>query len=187
MDEKVNEVLNIINGVLLEKQVKRQDKYSVDLRSTDLDRVIRESRAVMIEQSYLISEDETIEKRIRKVSINNSDSYHLSVYKIMEDGSRVIVSEKSIDKKLYDQLMEFKDSRYETIRKNRYCFSEAGTYFNLDVFENMEDVGILEINVGEHEVVNIPDYVAVMEDVTKNSNYYNKNIAKKVGRELKKS
>lgn len=186
MDEKVNEVLNIFNEVLAEKQVKRQDKYSVDLSKTDLDGIIRNSRAMQIEQTYLKSEP-NVEKRIRRIWINNSESYHFSVYKIMEDGTRVIVSEKSIDKKDYDQLMEYKDDNYETIRKNRYCFSDNGTYFNLDVFENMEDVGILEINVLENEKVRIPDYITVMEDVSKNRDYYNKSIARKNGKELKKA
>ncbi len=186
MDEKLNEVLNIINEVLSEKQVKRQDKYSVDLSETDLDGIIRKSRAVLIEQTYLQS-DERTERRIRKVVINNSISYYSSVYRIMEDGSRVIVSEKSVDEKVYNQLMEYRDESYETIRKIRYCFSENGTYFALDTFENMDDVGILEVNVSEHEVVKVPDYVTVMENVSKNPNYFNKNIAKKVkGKELKK-
>lgn len=185
MDEKVNEVLNIINRVLAEKQVKRQDKYSVDLKNTDLDGIIRNSRLMKIEQTYLQS-DANVERRIRKSELNNSVSYYFSVYKIMEDGSRLIVSEKSIDEKMYNQLMESRDTAYETIRKNRYYFSDNGTYFALDVFENMEDVGILEINVGEHEVVSIPSYVTVMEDVTNNKDYYNKNIARKDSKELKK-
>ncbi len=185
MDEKVNEVLNIINGVLSEKQVKRQDKYSVDLANTDLDGILKNSRVMVIEQTYLQSDEKT-EKRIRKVNINNSVSYYFSVYRIMEDGSRLIISEKCIDEKVYNQLMDFKDESFETIKKNRYCFSENGTYFNLDVFENMGDIGILEVNVGEQEVVQIPNYITVMENVSHNKNYYNKNIAKINGKELKK-
>lgn len=186
MDEKVNEVLNIINRVLEEKPVKRQDKYSVDLKNTDLNKIINNSRAVAIEQTYLQSGEKT-EKRIRRTELNNSVSYYFSVYRIMEDGSRVIISEKNIDEKVYEQLMDIKDDNYETIRKVRYYFSDNGTYFALDVFENMSDVGILEINVGEHDVVEIPDYVSVMENVTNNKDYYNKNIARKNGKELKKA
>lgn len=186
MDEKLNEVLNIINEVLAEKPVKRQDKYSIDLSSTDLDGIIRKSRGVIIEQTYLQSE-ENVEKRIRKVTMNNSTSFHFSVYKIMEDGSRVIISDKTIDERVYNELMSFKDNKYDTIKKHRYCFSEEGTYFNLDVFENMPDIGILEINVSENEQVHIPSYISVMENVTNNKDYYNKNIAKIDGKELKKS
>jgi len=187
MDEKLNEVLNIINEVLKEKQVKRQDKYSVDLNKTDLNSIIRKSRAMWIEQTYLPS-DELTERRIRKVKINNSISYYFSVYKIMEDGQRLIVSEKNIDEKIYNQLMQGKDDSYETIEKTRYYFSDNGTYFALDVFNDITDIGILEVNVVEHEKVTIPSFVSVMENVTKNKDYYNKNIAKKKkGIMLKKS
>lgn len=186
MDEKVNEVLNIINDVLCEKQVKRQDKYSVDLNKTDLDRIKKNGRGMHIVQTYLVSDDRT-EKRIRKVEFENNESYYFSVYRLMEDGTRVIISEKSIDKKVYDQLMESKDDRYDTLSKMRYYFVEDGQYFSLDVFDNNRENGILEINVCEGEKVVIPEYVGALANVSSDSRYFNKSMALKIkNKELRK-
>lgn len=185
MEEKTSEVLNTINELLKEKQVKRQEKYSVDLEKTDLGYIRSNGKMMQIEQTYLTSEPD-VEKRLRKVSFNDCISYVFSVFRVLEDGSKVIVSEKQISRKLYDSLLEFRDNRYETIRKIRYYFSFQGEYFNLDVFEDQKDVGILEINVGEDEDIVIPDFVAVMEQVSNNEMYFNKHIAKKVGPSLEK-
>lgn len=185
IEEKTSEVLNTINDLLKEKQVKRQEKYSVDLSSSDLDNIRTIGKAMHIEQTYLCS-DESVEKRIRKVSFNDCVSYIFSVFKIMEDGTKVIVSEKQIDRKLYDNLMEFKDPKFNSIRKIRYYFSYKGEYFNLDVFEEGKDIGILEINVGEDEKVVTPEFISVLEKVSDNELYFNKNIARKKGKNLEK-
>ncbi len=185
MDEKVKEVLNIINELLNEKQVKRQDKYSVDLSKTNLNEVINNGRSMHILQTYLQSEEKT-EKRIRKVEFNGCVSYSFSVYHILDDGSRVIVSEKEIDQKVYEQLLEFGDLNRETLGKTRYYFAFNGQYFSLDVFDNGSDVGVLEINISDGEVVSIPLFIKVINNVTNDPNFYNRNIALKAGKELKK-
>lgn len=185
MEEKLNEVLNIINDTLSEKQVKRQEKYSVDLSKTDIEYIRNNGKAMQIEQTYLQS-DKNVEKRIRKILFNDCISYVFSVFKVQNDGSKVIVSEKQIDEKLYNSLLEFKDDNYDTIRKIRYYFTYKGEYFNLDVFENSNDVGILEINIGLNEEIFIPDYVSVLEKVSTNEMYFNKNIAIKDRKKLTK-
>lgn len=185
IEEKTNEVLNIINDLLKEKQVRRQEKYSVELSKTDLDIVRNIGKAMYIEQTYLTS-DNDVEKRVRKVSFNNCISYIFSVYKVLEDGTKIVVDEKQIDEKLYNSLLEFRDFKYETIRKIRYYFSYKGEYFNLDVFEDGQDIGILEINIGNDEEVVIPDFVSVLEKVSNNELYFNKNIAKKNSKKQEK-
>lgn len=185
MEEKINEVLNIINDLLDKKQVKRQEKYSVDLKETNLQYIREHGKEAIIEQTYLQSEP-GIEKRLRKVTFNDSVSYLFSVYKYLANGEKVIVFEKQVDKKIYDSLLEFKDDRYDTIHKTRYYFTYNGEYFYLDIFANNNDIGVLEINVLKDEVVMIPEFVAAIDNVTRDESYYNKVIALKERKELKK-
>ena len=185
VDEKINEVLNIINDLLNKKQVKRQEKYSVDLEKTDFNYIRENGKVANIEQTYLLA-DEGTEKRVRKVLFNGSVSYVLSVYKLQEDGSKVIVFEKQIDESMYKSLLEFKDDKYDVINKKRYYFTYDGEYFYLDIFANNNEIGILEINVLENENVRIPEFIATIENVTRNESYYNKKIALKKGKRLNK-
>ena len=176
LDDKIREVLNIIKELLKSKQVKRQEKYLVDFSRSDLSQIINNGKSMEIEQTYLISEDD-VEKRIRRVIFNGYTSYYFSVFKIMENGDKVIVSEKEIDYGIYNSLLEFKDNNRCIIRKKRYYFTYDGQYFSLDVFENESEMGILEINIVEGEKVNIPSFISVIENVTDNKDFFNKNIA----------
>lgn len=185
VDEKISEVLNIINESLSLKQIKRQEKYLVDLSKTDVEYIRNQGKAMHIEQTYLTSEKD-VEKRVRKVAFNDCVYYLLSVFKIQEDGTKVIISEKQVDKNLYDSLLEFKDDKCVPIRKIRYYFVYNGEYFNLDVFEDNKESGILEINVGKDEEVVIPDYVSVLEKVSSNELYFNKNIARQRYKKMEK-
>lgn len=185
MNDKINEVLNIINDLLNIKQVKRQAKYAVLLDKTDFKRIIEQGRAMHITQTYLESPT-NIEKRLRKIEFNDSVNYIFSVYKIIEDGTKLYVSEKTLSEKEYEAFMEFKDKAYDSINKVRYYFDYQGQYFYLDVFDDMKDIGILEINIGENDQVLIPDFVEVLGLVTDDLSFYNKNIAKRDGRKLAK-
>lgn len=178
VSEKINEVLNIINESLNLRQVRKQVKYSVDLKKTDIETIRNNGKAMQIEQTYLTS-DKGIEKRLRKVSFNDCVYYLFSVFKVLEDGSKIIVSEKQVDKKVYESLLEFKDKECEPIRKIRYYFAYNGEYFNLDIFEGMKDIGILEVTEREGITLEVPKYVSIMEVVSDNELYFNRNIAKK--------
>lgn len=177
VEEKINETLNYLNQLFDKKQVKRQQKYLVDLAESDIAEIVSIGKVANIEQSYLVSDDD-IEKRIRKVKFNDSYSYRLTVYKILSSGEKVLVSEKVIDKKVYDSLMEFKDPKTKVIVKDRYYFSYEGTYMYIDIFGNDREFGILEVNVGEDEKVMIPDNLCVLEDVSSNVSYQNSYISR---------
>lgn len=176
MNEKISEVLNIINEEISRLQVKRQEKYLVDLSKTDIGRIKDNGRVKSIEQAYLDSDD-NIEKRIRKVTFNGCTSYLLSVYKIKSDGTKIIVSEKPIDEKSYNMLLDFKKKGTSVIEKQRYYFTHNGEYFYLDIFKDNQATGILEVNVLEHEQITLPDFVQVIETVTGKEEYYNRTIA----------
>ena len=185
MEEKISEVLNIINETLSLKQVRRQAKYLVDLSKTDIDLIRINGKAMQIEQTYLTG-DIGVEKRVRKVSFNDCVYYLFSVFKIQEDGSKIIVSEKQVDRKIYESLLEFKDISCEPIRKIRYYFVYNGEYFNLDIFEDNKDSGILEVNVGEDENVLVPGYVSTLDEVSNNELYFNRNLARNKSKKMEK-
>jgi len=176
MEDKIQEVLNIINDELKEYQVKRLEKYLVDLNETNIDLIKENGRISHITQDYLMSKSE-IEKRIRKVEMNGCITYYLSVYKKSQDEKRIIVSETEIDRKTYESLLDFKEEGTKTIEKSRIYFSYKGKYLYLDIFDNNSSLGILEINVTEDEKVEIPDFIRIKENVSNDVSYYNKYLA----------
>lgn len=182
IDEKIKEVLNHINNLLQEKQVKHQAKYLIDLETLDIEYLERISKKANITQDYLESAN-SVEKRLRKIEMSGVTTYNYTVFKTLDDGRKVKVSDESISEKIYKKLLEFKDENSETIIKKRYYFPYEDEYFTLDIIGN---IGVLEINVGEREKVTIPRFIEAMEDVTDNPTYRNKNLAIKCHKELVK-
>lgn len=183
IDEKINEVLNHINELLKEKQVKRQAKYLIDLDTLDNKYLESISKKAEITQDYLESA-QSIEKRLRKTVMNGVTTYNYTVFKTLDDGRKVKVSDESISEKLYRKLLEFRDENTNTIEKTRYFFPYEDEYFSLDIINGL---GILEINIDEKETVTIPSFIEAMEDLTDNPIYRNKNIAAKSNKQLVKS
>jgi predicted ATPase len=178
LDEKIKEVLNIINGILEEKEVINQEKYLVDLKNSDIESISSKSTVFDIVQTYLIS-SEGEERRLRKVILGEDISYYFSVFKVSETGKKTIVSEKKIERKIYDSLLEFRDKTREDIVKKRYYFVSDGEYLHLDIFDGDDEIGILEINVNRGFRMHIPNELKVIDKVSGNKEFSNRNLAKK--------
>ena len=183
INDKIKEVLNYINEVLEEQQVKSQKKYYVNLETTDIERLKSISKVANIEQSYLESSDD-VEKRIRKITMGGATTYNYTIHKYLEDGRKVKISDQAINKKTYEELLEFKNKKKKTIIKDRYYFPYKDKYFTLDI---MDDYGILEINISNEEKIELPSFIGIEDDVTDNYDFQNYNIANKNSKELTKS
>ena len=181
INDKIHEVLNAVNEVLNEKEVKRQEKFVVSLEGSDLDKVLGLARRCDIVQTYLEG-DENVERRLRKTTMNGVSRYNYTVYSILEDGTKVKVSDEAISRKLYEKLLEFQDNNLNSISKTRYYFPWKGEYFSLDI---MDGYGILEVNVVRDDIL-LPPFLNVLENVSNNPDFQNKNIAKKNSRQFVK-
>lgn len=178
LSEKIQEVLNIINGVLSEKEVINQEKYLIDLKNSDIGTIISNSTCFDIIQTYLMSVDGE-ERRLRKVGLGEDISYYYSVFRVGVGGKKTIVSEKKVERSIYESLLEFRDKDREDIVKKRYYFVSDGEYLHLDIFSGDNEVGMLEINVNRGVRTHIPDELKVIDIVSGDTAYSNRNLAKK--------
>ena len=182
INDKIKEVLNYLNEILREEQVKSQKKYYVDINNTDLDYLKSISKVAHIEQSYLECSDH-YEKRIRKITMNNVSTYNYTIYKILEDGRKVKKTDRPISKQIYNELLEFKNKDKDTIIKDRYYFTYKDRYFTLDI---MDGYGLLEVNITDDSKIDLPQFVDIIEDVSENVDFQNNNIASKNSKQLTK-
>ena len=178
LGEKIQEVLNIINGVLKEKEVINQEKYLIDLKNSDIEAIVSNSTCFDIIQTYLMSVDGE-ERRLRKVGLGEDISYYYSVFRVGAGGKKTIVSEKKVERSIYESLLEFRDKDRDDIVKKRYYFVSEGEYLHLDIFSGDNEVGMLEINVNRGGRTHIPDELRVIDIVSGDSAYSNRNLAKK--------
>lgn len=179
---KLENTVDLINNLLREPiSLREQKKYLIDLNSSDLSFLNEDnSTCIHLEQSY-INEKNDIETRIRKRTYLNQDSYFLTKQIKKNNGISKVLIDKKISKEDYTIL---KNSISENVLiKDRYCFTRNKQYFKLDIFEQNENYAILEIDpTYENMIIEIPNELNVIEEVTNNPYYDNHVIAETVNR-----
>lgn len=168
-DDKVDKVVNIIRESLGIK-AKEEKKYLIELKKDAYDKLKqKECVSVDIIQVYLKT-DNDYEMRLRKRVLDDHTTYYVSVKKSYGNKDKIVTEEK-IDKKTYERLLEQRKI-VNVVEKRRTCFIEDNHVYKIDEYDN--DLLILETDIN----ANIPEFISVIEDVTLNCDFKNKNINK---------
>ena len=140
---------------------------------------------VEITQNYLKSTDDT-ERRVRARGIDGDYLYYLTEKRKISNLKRIEI-ERRITQDEYLSLLMESDNRFHTIHKTRYCLSENNQYFEIDIFNEWENQAILEIELSsEEEEIHIPDFIKIIEEVTDNEKYKNREMAREMPKEKRK-
>jgi len=135
-------------------------------------------QSVDILQAYLKSEIPGEMIRIRQRGRDGSYIYYKTRKRLAEDGKRIEMEER-LSRNEYLELLMQADPDYRPIRKQRFCLSENGLYYNIDVYPQWTDQALMEIDLydGEEEV-RIPEGIRVIREVTGEPEFSNPAIAR---------
>jgi len=134
---------------------------------------------ISIEQCYLMT-GKAREARIRKRGQRGSFVYYLTHKEPMDKPGIRIETEERITVEEYDALRRLRDRQKRIIRKNRFCFIWQNQYFELDVFKNLLDRALLEVEATEeNQEVSLPPFLPIIKEVTGDINFSNYQIASK--------
>ena len=119
-----------------------------------------------IRQTYLTS-DPRSEVRLRRRTLNGV-SVNVRTTKKTLPNNEQIVTERQIDNNLYESMMRQADPYRQSIHKIRKTFIWLGQFFELDTYlAPTSNLQILETKgIVEHEDVNFPPFIEVIEDIT---------------------
>jgi len=172
-ENKLNRVIQeIAKDVGLPQPVHDERVYRVEITGD-----VPECSESIITQTYLVAEP-GCEVRLRRREWNGKViNVHRTTKHI--SGDQVIETERQVNNNLYEQMLQQADPYRVTIRKRRKSLIWKGQFFQIDTFiQPVSHLVMLETKgVAEHETVNFPPFIKVLEDVTGNSRYYNYNIA----------
>ena len=133
---------------------------------------------VDIVQTYLKPDDGDEEIRIRQRGINGDYIYFMTHKKRVSDMKRVEI-EKRLSKEEYLSLLVKADPAFRPIRKQRYCLSENGLYFEIDLFPDWPDQAIMEIELhNEEQAIVLPEGIEVIREVTDEPAFSNHELAR---------
>ena len=132
---------------------------------------------VEILQAYLKSEIPGEMIRIRQRGRDGHYLYY-KTRKRMIDGKRIELEER-LSKNEYLELLMQADPDYRPIRKQRYCISENGLYYNIDIYPQWADQALMEIELyGGEEKILFPEGIDVIREVTGEEAFTNPAIAR---------
>jgi len=133
---------------------------------------------VDIIQTYLKTDKDTEELRIRQRGANGHYIYFKTRKKKLS-GMKRIEEEERLTQEEYISLMIQTDPAYRPIRKERYCLSENGLYYEIDIYPDWPDKAIMEIELySENQEIEFPDGIDVIREVTNDSAYSNHELAR---------
>ena len=133
---------------------------------------------VDIIQTYLKSEDPDEEVRIRQRGSHGHYIYFMTRKKRVSAVKRVEIEER-LSQEEYLALMVQADPAFRPIHKQRYCLSENGMYFEIDIFPEWKDKALMEIELhSEDQQIAFPDSIDVIREVTDDPAYSNHELAR---------
>ena len=133
---------------------------------------------VDIVQTYLKTDEGAEELRIRQRGANGHYIYFKTRKKKLT-GMKRVEEEERLTQEEYLALLVQADPAYRPIRKERYCLSENGLYYEIDVYPDWPDRAVLEIELhSEDQEILFPEGIHVIREVTGDPEYSNHEIAR---------
>ena len=134
---------------------------------------------VDIVQTYLKSDDPTEERRIRQRGSNGNYVYFMT-RKRKAGGIKRVEIEERLTQGEYIALMVEADPAFRPIRKSRYCLSENGLYYEIDIYPDWKDQAVMEIELySTDDKVCFPEGIRVIREVSGEKEFTNPAIARK--------
>jgi adenylate cyclase len=137
-----------------------------------------------ITQTYLKKEGAEPSARIRKtvegLTGDTETVYHYNQKKLVEAGVNS-ETEYEISEDKYNKLLKNIHPDLVTLEKTRFVFDYNDQVFELDVFKGaLKGLVILEIELeNKNQEVELPPFLKIIEEVTKDERFNNFNLASK--------
>ena len=136
-----------------------------------------------IAQTYLVRGADGAERRVRKRGKEGSYVYTYTE-KVFLSAMRRIEREREISQEEYEQLLSEAEPTMRTLHKYRYCIPYAGQMCEVDVYPEITQWAVLEIEISdETQEIVLPDFVVTVREVTGEKQYSNKYLARRTANE----
>lgn len=176
IDMAMQEIYNII-GIPVVTEIER--KFLIKKPSEELLNNISMCSRTDIFNTYLKEMKPGVERRIRMRGLDGDYSFYYTEKSPIPGSIMRREVERRISQKDYLWLATETDNSLHTVGKHRYCHVYDGQYFEIDVYDFDDEYAILELELGkEEQEIRLPSYIEVVKEVTEDSRYKNKQIAK---------
>ena len=133
---------------------------------------------VDIIQIYLTCDNDAEEMRIRQRGQDGHYIYFKTTKRKLGNGTRVEI-EQRLSAEEYLELMPLADPACRPIVKQRYCLTENGTYYEIDIYPEWKKQAIMEIELRSiDQPITFPEGINVIREVTDDDAFSNHALAR---------
>ncbi len=178
-EEKMLRLIREITAFLGEPApLEIERKFLIERPSLHLLNALSNCERVDIIQTYLKTDEATEELRIRQRGANGHYIYFKTRKKKL-GGIKRSEEEERLTQEEYLSLMVQADPACRPIHKERYCLSENGLYYEIDIYPDWPDKAIMEIELhSENQEIEFPEGISVIREVTDDPVYSNHELAR---------
>ena len=178
-EEKMRRLIAEISTVLGEPgPIEIERKYLIAYPDVKALEKLPNCSRVDIVQTYLKSGNEDDEVRIRQRGCDGHYIYFKTGKHRISGLKRVEVEER-LTQEEYLTLLTQADPAYRPIHKQRYCLSENGLYYEIDLYPEWTDKAIMEVELhSDTQQITFPESIRVIREVTDDEAYSNRSLAK---------
>ena len=151
----------------------RKRKYLVKMPDCELLEKAMDVQPIDMMQTYLLSSEPGLERRIRQQRSNGVPMYFYTQKRIAEDGTRW-VTERPISEKDYVGYLMEADLRLHSVRKRKYRFNYDGRRMELDIYPFSEEKAVLFVYGADGE---LPPEIEIIKEVSDMAEYKNRALA----------
>ncbi|MBO7662001.1 MAG: AAA family ATPase [Clostridia bacterium] len=178
-EEKMHRLLREISVFLGEPTpMEIERKFLIERPGLRLLEALPNCERVDIVQTYLKTDADSEELRIRQRGANGHFIYFKTRKKKLS-GMKRVEEEERLSQDEYLSLLVRADPAYRTLHKERYCLTENGLYYEIDVYPDWPDKAVMEIELhSEDQEIVFPEGIRVIREVTGDPAYSNHEIAR---------
>ena len=183
-EDKMRHLLGEVTSFLGEPEPYQVERKFLAARPSDEElAAIPVCERVEILQTYLSTSEPDVEVRVRQRGVGGSYAYTKTVKRPGPSGdpaTRVELEERLTGDQYLRLLMEA-DPALRPIRKTRYCFMYGDRYFKLDVYPDLPQNALLEVELlSADEAFELPAFLAAEREVTGDPAWRNRALAERV-------
>jgi Uncharacterized protein conserved in bacteria len=179
-EHKIQRVLKLIFDTLgapSPSEIER--KYLIKYPSQELLDGLDFSSKTEIIQTYLLSDEENVERRVRQRGTKKNGYNFYYTEKVPVSNIERIEREKRISMKEYVNYLAESNTNLHQITKTRYCFVYNNQYFEMDLYPYSSTYAIVEIELShKDDEVEFPSFLELVKEVTDDKKYKNYTIAR---------
>lgn len=143
-----------------------QRKFLIKKPDLELLNKLHNCNKVKVIEIYLNEEKNSISKLIQR-GINSNYTYS----KITINKDKNVETETRLTQDAYIEELINIDTSKKIIIKDRYCLTVNSVYYEIDIYEHLEDKAICEVELTRSSELQLPSIIEVIEDITNKEEY----------------